>query len=175
MFLDLSLYLSICVQAINECNLRSTLLPAQEVASPLTTDPVFSHPLSSGQFSSILHTTVDTYHFLFAGTDNGKLYQVRLQGTLLLKLQFMCLGPYTCMEEVYDRGPLVGVYLVLWLLPCATLYLSMAEADVSLLPPLIVHACQSAVSASVVQSQRYQQCLPYYCHVHKHTVRYSHL
>ena len=74
------------VQDINECNLRSTLLPAQEVASPLTTDPVFSHSLSSGQFSSILHTTVDTHHFIFAGTDNGKLYQVS-QDILLLKFQ----------------------------------------------------------------------------------------
>lgn len=55
-----------------------------------------------------------------------------------------------------------------WPLP-VTFHPSIAESDASLLLfhcPHIVHACQSAMSASVVQSLRYQQCLPYYCHVH---------
>ena len=38
---------------------------------------VFSQPLSGSQFSSLLHRTVDDVQFIFAGTDNGQLYQVR--------------------------------------------------------------------------------------------------
>ena len=65
-------------QIMNECNLVSTLLPAQEVASPLTAEPAFSQSLTSGQFSSLLHSTLGGFNFIFAGTNSGKLYQVRV-------------------------------------------------------------------------------------------------
>ena len=64
------------LQDVNECHLISSLRPSQEVATPLSAVPVLSQPLSEGQFSSLLHTTVDGFQFIFAGTVNGKLYWV---------------------------------------------------------------------------------------------------
>ena len=43
---------------------------------PLSANTVISQPLSGGQFTSLLHSTLDGVQFLFAGTDTGKLHQV---------------------------------------------------------------------------------------------------
>ena len=64
-------------QNVNECRLTAELLPAQEVDVVGLAVSVFSQPLSGSQFSSLLHRTVDDVQFIFAGTDNGQLYQVR--------------------------------------------------------------------------------------------------
>ena len=53
-----------------------SLLPFQEVVNPLSAGPVFSLPLSDGNFTSLIHSTFDNVSYLFAGTHNGKIYQV---------------------------------------------------------------------------------------------------
>ena len=63
-------------QNANECRLTAGLGPAQEVDIVGLAVSVFSQPLSGSQFSSLLHRTVDDVQFIFAGTDNGQLYQV---------------------------------------------------------------------------------------------------
>ena len=69
-------HLFLSLQNINECNLVSDLFPAQEVVNPLSAEAVFSLPLSDGQFTSLIHSSLDNVWFLFAGTNNGKIYQV---------------------------------------------------------------------------------------------------
>jgi len=44
------------------------------VADPLSSQPILSESLDT--FTSLLHTTLDGFHFIFAGTDGGELFQV---------------------------------------------------------------------------------------------------
>ena len=48
------------------------------MVNPLMQEPLMEQSLPSGEhFTSITHTTLDNSHFVFAGTNSGKLYQVR--------------------------------------------------------------------------------------------------
>ena len=62
------------MQRVTECELIGPTLPAQEVADPLSSQPIISESLET--FTSLLHTTLDGFHFIFAGTDGGELFQV---------------------------------------------------------------------------------------------------
>ena len=62
------------MQSATECELIGPTLPAQEVADPLSSQPIISESLET--FTSLLHTTLDGFHFIFAGTDGGELFQV---------------------------------------------------------------------------------------------------
>ena len=66
------------MQAVTECELIGPTLPAQEVVDPLSSEPTISESRSSGleEFTSLLHTTLDGAHFIFAGTEGGELFQV---------------------------------------------------------------------------------------------------
>ena len=67
-------------QGITECNFVGSLLSGLEIKNPVT--PIsqaafLSHELR-GYFTTLVHTSLDGYNFLFAGSSEGKLSQVSL-------------------------------------------------------------------------------------------------
>ena len=64
------------------------------MASPVIREALMEQSLPSGEhFTSIAHTTLDNSNFLFAGTNGGKLYQVRQSSVLDLNS-----NPKICCE-----------------------------------------------------------------------------
>ena len=66
-------------KGISTCNLQGPLLAGLEVASPLEgfVVPLIEEGLLlSGRITALATTTLQQTDYLFAGTDDGKLYQV---------------------------------------------------------------------------------------------------
>ena len=62
-------------QNVSECNLAGRLISGLEVATPFCNNSFLSLPLD-GFFYSITLTSLDGFSFLFAGTNDGNIYQV---------------------------------------------------------------------------------------------------
>ncbi len=75
---QLSLSLSLFVfQFVKECRLFGALLPGMEVAAPFSKEAFLSDVLGSG-FTSVAYSSLDGFAFVFAGTTDGTLHQVRV-------------------------------------------------------------------------------------------------
>ncbi len=75
---QLALSLSLFVfQIVKECRLVGALLPGMEVAAPFSKEAFLSDVLGSG-FTSVVYSSLDGFAFVFAGTTDGTLHQVRV-------------------------------------------------------------------------------------------------
>ena len=83
---------------MKECSLFGPLSAGLEVKHPLT-ETAFLYDMDTGKaFTSVVYTSVDGYSFLFAGTNEGTLHQVRHDGILI---HVLVITSYVATHEYY--------------------------------------------------------------------------